>query len=222
MEYQALPVDQPREMKPYKCFSVDLNLNTQFLQEYLVSKYRELQDADTLGKLGQTIRSGQIEERMWESSGSLSTVAWRDYNVFQYHEANLYDLLRALSGLTREACDHYGLNFEKQRYMVQGWFNINTKSSGKLDWHIHSELGAPHFHGYYCVNAEPSSTWYQVGQSEITEVVNKNNRAILGESRFPHAMGDWDWDGNRITVAYDISPLRALQKEYEQHYVPLP
>ena len=41
----------------------------------------------------------------------------------------------------------------------------------------------------------------------------------------PHAMGDWDWEGPRITVAYDVLPLSALQDEMgmtqEQHWIPL-
>jgi hypothetical protein len=40
----------------------------------------------------------------------------------------------------------------------------------------------------------------------------------------PHAMGDWDWDGSRITVAYDVTPLESLKRgghENEQHWVPL-
>ena len=39
-------------------------------------------------------------------------------------------------------------------------------------------------------------------------------------------MGDWEWDGPRITIAYDVLPLGLLmmpdQKlSIEQHWVPL-
>jgi hypothetical protein len=44
--------------------------------------------------------------------------------------------------------------------MLQGWFNINEARNGKLDWHDHGPDGSPHFHGYYCVSAEPSITHY--------------------------------------------------------------
>jgi hypothetical protein len=40
----------------------------------------------------------------------------------------------------------------------------------------------------------------------------------------PHAMGDWDWDGDRITIAYDLLPLSEIQKfglNEEQHWIPL-
>jgi hypothetical protein len=104
--------------------------------------------------------------------------------------------------------------------MVQGWFNINYNHVGKLDWHEHGGNGAPHFHGYYCVKAEPSVTHYRVFDEEIQNI-NKNNRAILSETGHPHAMGDWDWEGPRITIAYDVIPLRFIPTEWEQHWIPL-
>jgi hypothetical protein len=228
METQEVPVvsaqirREPvrRSTKPFKHFAKDLNLNTEFLASYLLGKEKELKSLDESHKLGVAV-AGSDEARMWESSGSLPTVAWRDYNVFQFHDPAIYDLLRALGDLTREACEYYELDFERHRFMVQGWFNVNYAHSGKLDWHTHSHLGAPQFHGYYCVRAEPSSTHYMVDGEEVV-VVNKNNRALLGESLHEHAMGDWAWDGPRVTIAYDIAPLRGLETSQEQHYVPLP
>ena len=40
----------------------------------------------------------------------------------------------------------------------------------------------------------------------------------------PHAMGDWDWEGSRITIAYDVIPLRDIIRfgvDQEQHWIPL-
>jgi len=38
----------------------------------------------------------------------------------------------------------------------------------------------------------------------------------------PHAMGDWNWDGPRITLAYDIVPLETIKMYPEQqHWFPL-
>ncbi len=227
MEQQKVPLTGRRSLlptrtsKPFKHFTRDLDLNTQFLSDFLLAKYRLLEAQDSEVALGRPTPGAESGKRLWEDSGSLSTVAWRDYNVFQFHESNVYDLLLAIGEMTREACDYYELNFRSQRFMVQGWFNVNYAHSGKLDWHIHSPLGAPQFHGYYAVTAEPSQTHYNI-DGDIVVVENRNNRAILGESKWPHAMGDWSWGGPRITVAYDVSPLRALDKQNEQHYVPLP
>jgi hypothetical protein len=51
--------------------------------------------------------------------------------------------------------------------------------------------------------------------------INKNNRAILSETGHSHAMADWDWEGPRITIAYDVVPLRYISNMSEQHYFPL-
>ncbi len=143
--------------------------------------------------------------------------------MFQFHIEEVFNLYKAVSSLVKEACDYYDLSFEDEKFMVQGWFNINHSKSGKLNWHDHGPFGAPTFHGYYCVNAEPSTTYYQVFDKQV-ENVNINNRAILSEMGHPHAQADWDWDGPRITIAYDVLPLRFLKaagQENEQHWIPL-
>jgi hypothetical protein len=81
-----------------------------------------------------------------------------------------------------------------------------------------------HHFGYYCIKAEPSSTFYKLENKDdsIIENHNKDNRLILSEMGHPHAMGDWDWDGPRITLAYDIAPLENIKVSPEQqHWIPL-
>lgn len=169
---------------------------------------------------GELIKGSSNHNTPWDSSGSITTVNWNKYNIFQVYDPNIHTLFRAVKDMTVDACDHYGLDFIKEQFMVQGWFNINNNKTGKLDWHEHGGDGAPHFHGYYCVKAEPSVTHYRVFEKQIDNV-NKNNRAILSETGHPHAMGDWSWDGPRITIAYDVIPLRFIPREWEQHWIPL-
>lgn len=155
------------------------------------------------------------------SSGSVSTEKWNDYNVFQFYSPELHSLYKGIEEMVREACEYYELDFDNQKYYVQGWFNVNNKGKGKLDWHDHSNGEfVPLFHGYYCVKAEPSITYYKVN-GEVVENHNKDNRAILSEMGHPHAMGDWDWEGDRITIAYDVIPLERLIGLQPQHWIPL-
>lgn len=183
------------------------------LEKFLLFQYERI-------KNGEIIKGDANKNTPWDSSNSVTTINWNKYNVFQMYNPNIHNLFKAVREMTIEACDHYGLNFDKEQFMVQGWFNINYNHSGKLDWHEHGGNGAPHFHGYYCVKAEPSITHYRVFEKEI-ENNNKNNRAILSETGHPHAMGDWDWDGPRITIAYDVIPLRLIPREWEQHWIPM-
>jgi hypothetical protein len=203
--------------QPHKFFERQLNNDLGILSKELIERYRLIEEAKVIGvtPLG--------TNELWTTSGSISTVKWRQYNVFQFHIPGLHDLYRSISDMVHEACEYYGIDFNSQHFMLQGWFNINYSGTGKLDWHEHGPDGAPHFHGYYAVNAEPSQTHYitNIGP-KVNE--NKNNKAVLSEMGHPHAMGDWDWDGPRITIAYDVEPLANLihaGPEQEQHWIPL-
>jgi hypothetical protein len=207
--------------REHKFFERHLDNDLDNLSEFLSEKYKLINEASLRGVNG----IGE-DDKYWMESGSLSTVKWREYNVFQLYHPAIHNLYNALSDTVKEACEYYGLDFYSERYYVQGWFNINHSNTGKLDWHDHGGPFAPHFHGYYCVNAEPSITNYKLynDNNRLVENVNKNNRLIVSEMGHPHAMGDWGWDGPRITIAYDIEPVKYLIENdltIEQHWIPL-
>ena len=211
------PKGVSKSTQPHKFFERFLDNNLTVLSAELQDRYAKIEQAKLVGV------SPVTDNENWKQSNSVSTMKWRQYNVFQFHSTGLYNLYSAIRSMTIEACDYYGLDFAKEQFMVQGWFNITHAGKGKLDWHDHGPDGAPNFHGYYSVSAEPSTTHYLVFDKEV-ENNNINNRAVLSEMGHPHAMADWDWEGPRITVAYDIIPLRDLQKfamNQEQHWIPL-
>jgi hypothetical protein len=211
------PKSVSKSTQPHKFFERFLDNNLTVLSAELQDRYAKIEQAKLVGV------SPVTDNENWKQSNSVSTMKWRQYNVFQFHSTGLYNLYSAIRSMTIEACDYYGLDFAKEQFMVQGWFNITHAGKGKLDWHDHGPDGAPNFHGYYSVSAEPSTTHYLVFDKEV-ENNNINNRAVLSEMGHPHAMADWDWEGPRITVAYDIIPLRDLQKfamNQEQHWIPL-
>ena len=215
--YGNVPRSISTSTKPHKFFERYLNNNLQQTALELQDRYQKIQRAEVLGvtPLG--------DNELWKESNSISTMKWKEYNVFQFHIDGIRNLYNAVSDMVKEACEYYEINFADQQFMMQGWFNINYAHNGKLDWHDHGPMGAPNFHGYYSVSAEPSQTHYiAFDEHKINE--NKNNRAILSEMGHPHAMGDWEWDGPRITVAYDIIPLKDLMQfgaGQEQHWIPL-
>jgi len=198
---------------PHKFFERHLDNNLKELSKFLLLQYKRIESGELL--------DGDLNKNTpWDSSKSESTINWHKYNAFQFYIPETYSLFESVRDMTVEACEYYGINFKKEKFMAQSWFNVNYSCVGKLDWHEHGGNGAPYFHGYYCVSAEPSITNYIVFDKEI-ENYNKNNRAILSETGHPHAMGNWSWDGPRITIAYDVIPLRYIEKSWEQHWVPL-
>lgn len=205
--------------KPHKFFERMLNNDTDKIARFLKNEYKKIERVELKG-----INPINEQEDIWLDSGSVSTVKWKEYNVFQFYSDEIYDLLINIKDATTEACEYYGIDFYKEKYHVQGWFNINQKDSGKLDWHDHGGPWAPWFHGYYCVNAEPSVTYYKIDNDDrqLIENTNINNRLIVSEMGHPHAQGDWTWEGDRITIAYDIVPMRFIRPfNQPQHWIPL-
>ena len=203
-------------MKPsHKFFDVTLDNDLESLKQYLSEIEEKIFTENIL-----SVPSDILKKYDRNQPGTLTQLGINYYNVFTFVNPEIFKLKEALRKITIEACEYYGIDFEKEDFWVQGWFNINYNHVGKLDWHEHGGSGAPWFHGYYCVKAEPSITHYKVFDKDF-ENINKNNRAILSETGHPHAMADWNWEGPRITVAYDVIPHKGIMREWEQHWIPL-
>jgi hypothetical protein len=136
------------------------------------------------------------------------------YNVFDIYSADIYNILDSVKELLSLACFEYGIDIKKQQYMIHGWFNYfpikmyNERNYDELCWHDHGQrLNA--FHGYYAVNAEPSITHYKINGEKIDRE-NKNGRLILAKTGIPHAVGRWNEESPRITVAYNVSTLKDV------------
>jgi hypothetical protein len=202
--------------KPHKFFDRYLDNDLEDLSSFLQKQYDSIEKLELSGITEVTPRDS------WLQSQSVSTMKWREYNVFQFYHPGIHNLYKNIVDMVKEACNYYEINFDDQQYMIQGWFNINYNNKGKLDWHDHGGPYAPYFHGYYSVKAEPSKTHYRVFNQEV-ENNNKDNRAILSEMGHPHAMAGWDWEGPRITIAYDVVPLNNLlsYQARPQHWFPL-
>lgn len=229
--------DFDRNKKPQKFFERFLDNDLDYVTERLKLEYDRIANLEMWG-----IQPHDDHKDIFTYSKSLSTHKSREYNAFQMYYPFMHKLYSAVVDMTREACEYYEIDYNSEDWVCQSWFNINSIEKGaKLEWHDHlePEYKVPAFHGYYCVNAEPSQTHYDInGEIKINE--NKNNRAILSMVGFQHAMGPWEWPGERITIAYDVIPLKLVKQEmwldalargddsvkdkpfWEQHYFPLP
>ena len=209
--------------KPHKFFDTYLDNNLDDLNKFLLQKKHELFMAQVPGVGIDQIKFAGDEYSLTQNPQKLDMF----YNIFQFSNESIYNLYKALRNLTKEACEYYEIDYFKNKYMIHGWFNVDAKKDFNKDtalYHDHSDgKGAPYFHGYYCVNAEPSSTFYNINKKNPFENINKNNRAILSETGHPHAIGGFDFGHERITIAYDITPLELiLGGGYaEQIWIPL-
>ena len=105
-----------------------------FLDNNLTVLAAELQDRYT------KIEQAKIEgvspvgpNEHWKSSNSVSTMKWRQYNVFQFHSTGIYNLYSAIRSMTIEACDYYGLDCMARRiqshcdYFGHGYFGLGDR-----------------------------------------------------------------------------------------------
>lgn len=201
-----------QSVQPHKFFDRYLNNDLEDLSKFLQFQYDRIENGELI--------KGALEKQAFAETKSTSTMNWYNYNAFQFYHPSINNLFWAVRDMTIEACDYYDINYFEAKYYTHAWFNINYTKNGKLNWHDHNREGAPAFHGYYSVSAEPSTTYYSIFGQDV-ENINKNNRAILSEMGHPHAMGDWDWEGPRITIAYDILPFDRINLEWEQHWIPM-
>lgn len=202
----------------YKIFERNLDIDLKGLQEYLTIKYKEMLD----NSLPEENELNDLLVKKYNMLNNLPGQLNKKYNIFKFNNKDITTLYRELLSCTKEASEHYGFNFDEMDYMIRGWFNYEGKTENlshdplKNSRLFHDHLGghpAPDFHGYYCVNAEPSSTYYKLKDDTVYENKNINNRMIVVENGHPHSRGDWKEDTFRITIAYDIVPFKRLVEQ---------
>lgn len=211
-------------IKDHKFFIRDINANLDSLLSWTL-------DLDT------NIRSGQIDLSIpndllsvyKDSPSGAGTALLSYYNIFNMGNSEVEKIKDGIVDALQEACKYYGIDKDSEEWYLHGWFNRNAKEDmwdvSPIDnnekWHEHMNgVGAPVFHGYFCVNAEPSVTVYQIFKDpdNIKVNVNKNNRLIVSEVGHPHGMGNWRVDGPRVTIAYDIAPKAYISEEDAQSW----
>lgn len=208
-------------MKQHKFFERYLDNNLDDLYSFLTIKYDELINGimpEASNRISPLIKGKYSKE---DYIGA-PTQMLQKYNIFDFDHPAIHKLEYALKDALIEACQYYEINFDQQDYRLHGWWNQNPaiKSENyispiKNEKYYHDHLGgrgAPDFHGYYCVNAEPSITHYLINAITPFENINKNNRAIVSATGNPHGRDDWfDTTKDRITIAYDMVPANYIE-----------
>jgi hypothetical protein len=194
----------------HKFFDAFLDNNLEDLSAYLIDINSKMLEGKMFDMTAQ-----EVLDFVYEGNG-ISTQLGGKYNIFTFNNSSIATLKNRLREVIIEACEYYGIDFEASNYMVNGWFNLDYGTlygnsphnpNDTSNYHDHMDgKGAPVFHGYYCVSAEPSKTHYLINRSTPSENININNRLVVSETGHPHNIGNWDWEGPRITIAYDISP----------------
>jgi hypothetical protein len=148
-------------------------------------------------------------------STPLTTQGFEHYNLLMYGFDGFHSLYFEIQKLFRQ------VNQINENYYIQCWLNMYEKGSF-VDWHNHYPPKCNSWHGFFCVDCEPSKTTYQLPNvSETVDIVSENNLLILSKSDGDnHRTWPWEYDRDRITIAFDIVPAAHTGK-FLNHWIPI-
>jgi hypothetical protein len=210
--------------QPHKFFEVFLDNDLEDFYTFLLNEEQKMLNGEIEG-------ISESDGKKYYEKG-MTTMFSNFYNLFKYDYKQIINLNNALLELTQTACDYYNINFNEQNYLIKGWFNCDSNDfknisvpkelfNKDMTFHDDEERGIPDFHGYYCINAEPSVTIYKLESGELFQNVNKNNRAILSETGLLHGRGYWKENSKRITLGYSVQPANSFDDKTQKLYTPL-
>jgi hypothetical protein len=163
------------------------------------------------------IKSNLTNGHEFDAQTQLMSHLYAQYNLLMYPYPGFYELYEEIKTMFREHCQ------DDSKYYIQSWLNFYRKDQ-YIDWHSHYKPEKQTWHGFICVDCEPSCTTYRIpGVEQPVDVPSKNGQIVLSASG-----GDqhrtWPWpyeDRPRITIAFDILPRENLNKIALNRLVPL-
>lgn len=177
-------------------------------------------------KMYEFIRN-EFSENAKDYSGQTSMMEqiFAKYNLFMYPFPEFYNLFFKIREMFY---DKLNVDDHDESYYIQSWLNFYWKGDF-IDWHSHWPAYVESWHGYYCVDVEPSKTSYKLEKTgKIIDVENENNLLVLSKSLDDqHRTWPWKYEHPRITIAFDIiSASNILNFEGENkmgknHWIPI-
>lgn len=144
------------------------------------------------------------------------------YNFLTFPYPQIHNLYKAIQNFFYQVeKSEYGNNGERNYYILS-WLNVYHENES-LDWHTHTYNTPRAWHGFFCVDTEPSNTLYKFANQSHLSVECKNNSMViaLSENNY-HKTEKWlDKTKPRITVAFDIIPEQGLREVKPNRWIPL-
>lgn len=199
-------------MNLYKDYIVTTNLDL----DLVVIKNSCYKMKDLINK---NFKKKIVEVNYSEDEGKLSpftTQGFEHYNLLMYGFPGFHSLYFEIQKLFQQ------LNQSDEKYYIQCWLNMYEKDNF-VDWHDHYPPKSSSWHGFFCVDCEPSKTTYQLPNiSEPVNIISKNNLLVLSKSNGDrHRTWPWEYnDRERITIAFDIVPSTHTG-EFLNHWIPI-
>jgi hypothetical protein len=157
---------------------------------------------------------------------TITTKLYTSYNLFLYPLPEFDKLFKEIRSIffSLTALNTNGKP-ENIQYYMQCWLNYYNKGDF-IDWHSHWRPEKKTWHGFYCLDCEPSFTSYRIpSKREIINVTSEKNLVVISKTDGDkHKSSAWlDESRPRITIAFDIVPMEFIDSSvyYLNHWIPL-
>ena len=112
--------------------------------------------------------------KSFSGTESVSTQVYTSYNLLMYPLPGYHELYFEIKKYLYEL-----LPESESKYYIQSWLNYYQKNE-YIEWHSHWEPSRKTWHGFFCVDVEPSYTSYQIPNiSDILDIECKNNLLVI-------------------------------------------
>jgi hypothetical protein len=195
--------------------------NINLIADYVRTKQLELdlvEMKDSINKIRDLIKKNFHKDSL-DPNTQLYQKVYSEYNLLMYPLPQFHELYEEIKKMFWECnTDSY------KQYYVQCWLNVYNKNDF-IEWHGHSPEEHHAWHGFFCVDCEPSYTRYAIkGQPEDVLVHSKDNLMVLSPSgRDRHRTAPWPYDDRpRLTIAFDIIPKEfIIHDQFLNHWIPI-
>lgn len=154
-------------------------------------------------------------EKGYTGQSTMTTGVFQAYNFLLFPLPELHPLYEEIRTMFHELNDN-----DEDDFYMQCWLNYYNRDDF-IDWHRHWPPEHRSWHGFFCVNCEPSSTTYRLADGTIVDVKSENNNLVMSKSDGDrHRTWPWEYDEPRITIAFDIIPAKHIRL-VPNHWMPI-
>ena len=163
------------------------------------------------------LREFDKDKLSYSGTSTVSTKLFNSYNVLLYPLPQIWELHQEIRTMFRE------VSKSDEPFFTQCWLNF-YKTGDFIDWHRHGAPELNSWHGFFCVDVEPSKTTYRIPNVvNDVDIIGKDNLLVLSKSDGDkHRTWGWDFERPRITIAFDIVPASFINPINSlNHWVPV-
>jgi len=149
---------------------------------------------------------------------TISTDLYDKYNFLMYPSGEVHKLYTEIKTAFDSLKDD-----PNKKYYIQCWLNYYNKGDF-IDWHSHWEKEKETWHGFYCLDCEPSFTSYKLPYiKDLINIYSEDNLMVISKSNGDeHRTWPWEYDKPRLTIAFDIVPYEYINyKQWTNHWLPI-